>query len=136
MLSSQKILVAFRPRKFKPIGCCYAASNDSRARRAFRSGSVIWTTVDMDSETETPEPSHPWPYLKEMFMFTGSRNESFKFQCLNCLPQKKELLAFKNSPSNLKKHIEVSRALAMLSYFLGLIMLAKVILFLFTDIML
>ena len=75
----------------------------------------------MDPETEAPESSHPWPYLKEMFKYIGSRNDSWKFQCLNCLPQRKELLAFKNSPSNRKKYIEVGRALAMLSYFLGLI---------------
>ncbi|XP_067249374.1 zinc finger BED domain-containing protein 4-like [Chanodichthys erythropterus] len=49
---------------------------------------------------------HPWPYLSKLFEFKGSKNDSWRFQCVKCLPQRKELLAFKNSPSNLKKHIE------------------------------
>ncbi|XP_060782746.1 uncharacterized protein LOC132889959 [Neoarius graeffei] len=51
-------------------------------------------------------PPHPWPYLKEFFEIVGSKNDSFQMQCKLCIPKTHVLLAFKNSPSNLKKHIE------------------------------
>lgn len=60
---------------------------------------------NMDPESAWTEPcdmSHPWPYLKDMFEFKGPKNDSWRFQCVSCLPQKKELLPFNNSPSNLK----------------------------------
>lgn len=48
------------------------------------------------------EDKHPWPYLREMFLSVGPDEVPL------CLPKYTEILAFKNSPSNLKKHIEVS----------------------------
>lgn len=70
------------------------------------------------STTPTPTTSHcgekeddschPWPYLDSMFSYEGLKENSFRMKCLLCLPKPTELLAFKNSPSNLKKHIKVS----------------------------
>ena len=54
------------------------------------------------------EEDHPWPYLQSMFSFAGVKDNSYKMKCLLCLPRDCEILAFKNSPSNLKKHIKVS----------------------------
>ena len=54
------------------------------------------------------EDTHPWPYLKEMFSYIGMKDSSYRIKCLLCLPRVTELLAFKNSPSNLKKHIQVT----------------------------
>lgn len=52
--------------------------------------------------------AHPWPYLKDLFSFVGVKESSYRLKCLLCLPRVTEILAFKNSPSNLKKHIEVA----------------------------
>jgi len=50
----------------------------------------------------------PRPYLKDMFEFTEVKGDSYRLKCLLCLPRVNEISAFKNSPSNLRKHIEVS----------------------------
>ncbi|XP_067286175.1 zinc finger BED domain-containing protein 4-like [Pseudorasbora parva] len=52
------------------------------------------------------DDNHPWPYLKEMFSFAGVQNDSYRMQCLLCLPRTTKISAFKNSSSNLRKHIE------------------------------
>uniref|UniRef100_A0A8C5AM76 BED-type domain-containing protein n=1 Tax=Gadus morhua TaxID=8049 RepID=A0A8C5AM76_GADMO len=49
---------------------------------------------------------HPWPYLEEVFEIVGSKNDSWCMRCKLCQPKNHVLSAFKNSPSNLKKHIE------------------------------
>ncbi|KAK6301457.1 hypothetical protein J4Q44_G00275100 [Coregonus suidteri] len=41
-----------------------------------------------------------------MKYFIGMKESSYRMKCLLCLPKVQEILAFKNSPSNLKKHIE------------------------------
>ncbi|KAJ8264635.1 hypothetical protein GJAV_G00151540 [Gymnothorax javanicus] len=67
----------------------------------------------MDAETSGPadnKDEHPWPYLKEMFDFIEEKESSYLMQCLLCLPIITELSAFKNSPSNLKKHVERKHA--------------------------
>lgn len=63
-----------------------------------------------DDETDPERQSipHPWPYLKELFNVVGSKNDSWRMRCVLCQPKNHELLAFKNSPSNLKKHVQVS----------------------------
>ncbi|XP_038126956.1 uncharacterized protein LOC119773848 [Cyprinodon tularosa] len=58
------------------------------------------------AEKQQDIPDHPWPYLKEMFDIVGIKNDSWRMCCKLCQPKHHELLAFKNSPSNLKKHIE------------------------------
>lgn len=112
-------------------------SKNSRAQRAFwnntsgtdvnrRKGHGGHQISNMDEEPTTstelePVPCssdserHPWPYLSKLFEFKGSKNDSWRFQCVKCLPQRKELLAFKNSPSNLKKHIEVRHAMLVIN---------------------
>uniref|UniRef100_A0AAV2KHK3 BED-type domain-containing protein n=1 Tax=Knipowitschia caucasica TaxID=637954 RepID=A0AAV2KHK3_KNICA len=65
---------------------------------------------DDSADTERQETRHPWPYLKELFVVVGYKNDSWRMQCNLCLPKKHELLAFKNSPSNLKKHIQRKHA--------------------------
>uniref|UniRef100_A0A8P4KQJ3 BED-type domain-containing protein n=1 Tax=Dicentrarchus labrax TaxID=13489 RepID=A0A8P4KQJ3_DICLA len=58
---------------------------------------------DEDNEDNV---THPWPYLQEIFSYVGVKDSSYRIKCLLCLPRVTEILAFKNSPSNLKKHIE------------------------------
>uniref|UniRef100_A0A673N975 BED-type domain-containing protein n=1 Tax=Sinocyclocheilus rhinocerous TaxID=307959 RepID=A0A673N975_9TELE len=50
--------------------------------------------VETSTSCNASTDDHPWPYLKEMM------------QCLLCLPRTKKISAFKNSSSNLRKHIE------------------------------
>lgn len=42
-----------------------------------------------------------------MFSYIGVKDSSYRMKCLLCLPKNSELLAYKNSPSNLRKHVEV-----------------------------
>ncbi|CAB1460423.1 unnamed protein product [Pleuronectes platessa] len=42
-----------------------------------------------------------------MFAFVGIQDTSYRMKCLLCLPRETEIMAFQNSPSNLKKHIQV-----------------------------
>ncbi|XP_073714053.1 uncharacterized protein [Misgurnus anguillicaudatus] len=58
------------------------------------------------SDGDQQNLSHPWPYLKELFEIVGSKNDSWKMHCKLCEPKNHVILAFKNSPSNLKKHVE------------------------------
>ena len=51
---------------------------------------------------------HPWPYLESIFRYKGKDNNSVKFICRLCSPLVKEISAFISSPSNLRKHVEVS----------------------------
>lgn len=71
-------------------------------------------TDDDESDVEPGPLAHPWPYLREMFSFLGSKKDSHRFSCNLCKPKVKELLAYRNSPSNLKKHVEVNNG-AMLT---------------------
>ena len=61
-----------------------------------------------DRGGEGEEGDHPWPYLESMFSFVEVKDNSYRMKCLLCLPKDCEIMAFKNSPSNLKKHIKVS----------------------------
>lgn len=79
--------------------------------------SVAETQEENSSDMSLPSTSevvdqstliHPWPYLEEFFEMVGCKNNSFRMRCKLCAPKYHELMAFKNSPSNLKKHIEVS----------------------------
>lgn len=60
------------------------------------------------TQLEDQPLERPWPYLKEMFEFVGSKGNSWRMRCVLCKPKVHEVLAFKNSPSNLRKHIQVS----------------------------
>ncbi|KAL2102079.1 hypothetical protein ACEWY4_003840 [Coilia grayii] len=59
-----------------------------------------------DEDGDQQDLQHPWPYLKELFEIVGSKSDSWKMQCKLCTPKNHVILAFKNSPSNLKKHVE------------------------------
>lgn len=63
------------------------------------------------TESEMPSNSHeanPWPYLSDHFDIKCKKGNSFIMQCKLCLPKTTELAAYKNSTSNLRKHVEVS----------------------------
>ena len=60
---------------------------------------------DNVSYSEKQDIPHPWPYLIELFDVVSSRNDSWQMCCVVCQPKNHELLAFKNSLSNLKQHI-------------------------------
>jgi len=49
---------------------------------------------------------HPWPYLSSLFSFCSAAANTYRFKCLLCTPKVTECSAYRNSPSNLKKHIE------------------------------
>ena len=66
------------------------------------------TSEEVGNLEEQPKLVHPWPYLKEFFEIVGCKNNSFRMRCKLWAPKYHELMAFKNSPSNLKKLIEVS----------------------------
>ena len=59
-------------------------------------------------EGERGPGQHPWPYLSAMFHFLPRKGNSFKMVCLLCAPAYKEVSAYVSSPSNLRKHIQVS----------------------------
>ncbi len=61
-----------------------------------------------ENGADKQQDTHPWPYLRELFEIVGMKNDSWRMCCKLCQPKYHELLAFKNSPSNLKKHIEVN----------------------------
>ncbi|GAA6095127.1 uncharacterized protein LOC125146007, partial [Tachysurus ichikawai] len=61
---------------------------------------------ELGEQGEEDKVIHPWLYLQEMFLYIGMKDSSYRMKCLLCLPKITEILAFKNSPSNLKKHIE------------------------------
>ncbi|KAJ8358396.1 hypothetical protein AAFF_G00010350 [Aldrovandia affinis] len=56
-----------------------------------------------DNETE-----HPWPHLKKLFSIKdkNKKNGNFIMQCKLCLPRLVETSAYKNSSSNLRKHVK------------------------------
>ncbi|XP_056453390.1 uncharacterized protein LOC130388084 [Gadus chalcogrammus] len=64
------------------------------------------TSEAAGGQEDQPTLPHPWPYLEELFEMVGCKNNSFRMRCKLCAPKYHELMAFKNSPSNLKKHIE------------------------------
>ncbi|KAF7205493.1 uncharacterized protein [Nothobranchius furzeri] len=66
------------------------------------------TREDADSLEDKPTPVLPWPYLEGFFQMVGCKNNSFRRRCKLCAPKSHEPMAFKTSPSNLKKHIEAS----------------------------
>ena len=61
----------------------------------------------MEETADTYLPEHPWPYLGELFELKKKDILGY-FKCLLCLPKHNTISSFKNSPSNLKKHVEVS----------------------------
>ncbi len=42
-----------------------------------------------------------------LFQFSEQVNDSFRFKCLLCLPKQNFITAYKNSSSNLRKHVKV-----------------------------
>ena len=87
----------------KPLTKMSVAENSSEMSHSQPS-----VSEEVDSQEDQPTLVHPWPYLEEFFEMVGCKNNSFRMRCKLCAPKYHELMAFKNSPSNLKKHIEVS----------------------------
>lgn len=50
----------------------------------------------------------PWPHLDSMFKCCEITDKLCKFVCLLCAPKHKTVSAYINSPSNLRKHVQVS----------------------------
>ncbi|KAL2085800.1 hypothetical protein ACEWY4_019120 [Coilia grayii] len=65
------------------------------------------TSSTTTNEGEPQSDEHPWPYLSAMFSYSDVKDSSYRMKCLLCLPKNVEILSYRNSPSNLKKHIEV-----------------------------
>lgn len=87
---------------------------------------LVEATAAMEDEIATAalttndgelDDDHPWPYLNTMFSYVDVKDSSYRMKCLLCLPKNVEILSYKNSPSNLKKHIEVSSTLMFFSHF-------------------
>lgn len=56
-------------------------------------------------DTNGEREANPRPYLKDFFEFKSANDNSFIMQCKLCMP--KELSIYKNSASNLRKHVQV-----------------------------
>lgn len=68
-------------------------------------------TTPASPSVEVEDDSHPsWSYLAKMFGYLGKGEnpKTYRMKFLLCLPKCYDIKAFKNSPSNLKIHIEVS----------------------------
>jgi len=59
-----------------------------------------------EMEESAVDLQNPWPYLAPLFKLLSVVGNTFRFKCLLCLPKKVECSAYRNSPSNLKKHVE------------------------------
>ncbi|XP_053089069.1 uncharacterized protein LOC113524717 [Pangasianodon hypophthalmus] len=66
-------------------------------------GSVVDASTCNSSNTAL---QHPWPHLKQLFAVKAKKGNCVIMSCQLCLPRPVEILAFKSSSSNLKKHIE------------------------------
>ncbi|XP_034534155.1 uncharacterized protein LOC117808543 [Notolabrus celidotus] len=60
------------------------------------------TTAD-DSQSE--EVEHPWPHIQSMFTLQTTKKNSYIMRCHLCLPKNVDISAYKNSTSNLRKHV-------------------------------
>ena len=65
------------------------------------------STSQIDLE-ESVANQHPWPYLAYMFKYVSTSGNTYKFQCLLCLPKHTECSAYRNSPSNLNKKAQLT----------------------------
>jgi len=74
-------------------------SNDDAAKSA----GVMPPDQDFDSGSGLAV--HPWPYLSSLFAFCSESDNTYRFRCLLCTPKVTKCSAYRNSPSNLKKHI-------------------------------
>jgi hypothetical protein len=61
--------------------------------------------VEEQGETKIESP---WPHLDSMFKCCELTEKLCKFVCLLCAPKHKTVAAYINSPSNLRKHVQVS----------------------------
>ena len=67
---------------------------------------------DSESNSNNPLTSCPesaWPYLDKFFRCKFKEGKTVKFECLLCKLRNAEISAYINSPSNLQKHIKVSK---------------------------
>ncbi len=64
-------------------------------------------TMDEDAAGPSRECANPWPHLARLFQFSEQVNDSFYFKCLLCLPKQNFITVYKNSSSNLRKHVKV-----------------------------
>ena len=64
-------------------------------------------TPNESEETSSEQAIHPWPYLETFFKLKSCNGNTIKFMCLLCAPRNVECSAYANSPSNLRKHVEV-----------------------------
>ncbi|KAK6329116.1 hypothetical protein J4Q44_G00010940 [Coregonus suidteri] len=58
-----------------------------------------------NADTDEEEHPHPWPHIESMFTLVKVRKNSYIMRCLLCLPKQTDISAFKNSTSNLRKHV-------------------------------
>ncbi|XP_019218957.2 uncharacterized protein LOC109203673 isoform X2 [Oreochromis niloticus] len=53
----------------------------------------------------TEQDKHPCPHMQSMFRFKGVQKDSYIMRCLLCEPKQTDVSAYKNSTSNLRKHV-------------------------------
>lgn len=58
-------------------------------------------------DTHGEREANPWPYLKDLFEFKSAIDNNVIMQCKLCMPKERQLSAYKNSASNLRKHVQV-----------------------------
>lgn len=66
--------------------------------------------------SEDHEEGNPWPHLKEHFSFKQRRGDSVIMECKLCVPKRVEVAAYKNSASNLRKHVMRKHPLKITNY--------------------
>uniref|UniRef100_A0A3Q3AB51 Uncharacterized LOC108248749 n=1 Tax=Kryptolebias marmoratus TaxID=37003 RepID=A0A3Q3AB51_KRYMA len=63
-------------------------------------------TCNQSSEaSQSQESEHPWPHIRAMFTLQSSKKNSYIMRCQLCLPKLVDISAYKNSTSNLRKHV-------------------------------
>ena len=66
-----------------------------------------------DVDIAEAEQKNPWPYLNDLFKFKSTDDKHVKMLCLT---YKKDVTAYANSSSNLRKHLFVSNKLATANF--------------------
>jgi len=79
------------------------SSDSSGCSSSSQSSKMSEGTSEAVGQENPQAMQHPWPYLQELFEIAGTKDNSYRMRCKPCTPKRHELMAFKNSPSNLKK---------------------------------
>lgn len=69
---------------------------------------AVATGITVSISSENGSDFHPWPYLEFFFKYKKAVGKSVKLQSLLCAPKITYTTIYRNSPSNLTKHVEMT----------------------------